>query len=334
MKIASRFVAALLAAFALSLFALGASAQDARSSANEPSLAQIYQAANSGNLDRADSMIDQVLKSHPNSAKAHYVKAELAAREGKADVARQHLAAAEKIAPGLPFVKAESVQALRNQLSSTSNSAATTNNRTAPARQMGAPPAYNAPAPARGFPWRTLIVVAAIVLIGVAVLRRRNAAMAAAAANNGYGGAYGNTSAAPYGQTGYGPVYPPGAAGGAYPPGTYPPGAYPPGAGYPQQPSMGSSIARGVGTGLAVGAGVVAAEELGRRMFGHGDAHAGAYNPNTSNVNTPSLDQIDDGMRRNLNSDMGGADFGINDGGGWDDGGGADMGGGGGDWDT
>ena len=312
MTTASRFLA-LLAAFALALFAMGASAQDTRSS-GEPTLAQIYQAANSGNLDRADAMIDQVLATHPKSAKAHYVKAELAAREGKSDLARQQLAAAEKIAPGLPFAKPESVQALRNELASANGATVAPPVRT---QRMGAPAGYSGAQ--RSFPWGTLAIVAAIVLIGIAVLRRRTAAMAAG--GSGYGGAYGNTSAAPYGQTGYGPVYPPGA-----------------GAGYPQQPSMGSSIARGVGTGLAMGAGMVAAEEIGRRMFGHGDPRAGAYDPNT-NINTPSLDQIDEGMRRNLNSDMGGADFGVNDGGSWDDaGGGGDFSsgdlGGGGDWDS
>src|SRR5947199_9879419 len=113
MKTGSRFTA-LLAAAALAMFAAGAWAQDTRaSSANEPTLAQIYQAANSGNLDRADTMVNEVLKSHPNSAKAHYVKSELSAREGKYDMAKQELANAEKLAPGLPFVKAESAQALR-----------------------------------------------------------------------------------------------------------------------------------------------------------------------------------------------------------------------------
>ena len=304
----SGFLTAVLAAFALALFALGASAQDARSPSSEPTVAQIYQAANTGNLARANSMIDEVLKAHPTSAKAHYVKAELAAREGKADVAKQELATAEKIAPALPFAKAESVQALRNQLSNTNASAnanaVTTQPRTA--RQMGAADAPASSA-SRSFPWGTLAIVAAIVLVGVAVLRRRTSAMASVA-SDGYGGAaYGSN-----------PVYPPG--GGAVPPGYAP--------GYPQQqPSMGSSIARGVGTGLAMGAGMVAAEEIGRRMFGQGEAHA-------AGLNTPSLDQIDDGMRRNLNSDMGGADFGTNDGGGWDGGGGGDAGGGGGDWDT
>jgi len=323
MKSGFRFLSMLAAAFALALFASGASAQDARSSAtNEPTLAQIYQAANSGNLDRANSMIDEVLRAHPNSGKAHYVKAELAAREGKMQVARQELASAEKFSPGLPFAKAESVQALRNELSN-ANTASTQTQASPRTRQMGAPAdrgAYDSAPAQRGFPWGTLIAVGAIVLIGVMVLRRRTAAMAP----NGYG------NAVPYDQAGYG-AYPPNPNG--MPPGGYGPGYGP---GYPQQqPSMGSSIARGVGTGLAMGAGMVAAEEIGRHVFGHNESRAGAFDPSSNNVNTPSLDQIDDGMRRNLNSDMGGADFGVNDGGSWDDGGGGGGdpgGGGGGDW--
>jgi hypothetical protein len=320
-------VLSMLAAFALALFAFGAAAQDARSPANEPSVAQIYQAANSGNVDRANTMVDEVLRAHPNSGKAHYVKAELAAREGKTQVARQELATAEKFAPGLPFAKPASVQALRNEISNASTNATTNATSNAPTnaatrapattRQMGAAPAQHS------FPWGTLIVVGAIVLIGMAVLRRRTAAMAA----NNYGNNYGD---APYGQPGYG-AYPPNTGG--MPPTGYGPG-YGPSYGPPQQSSMGSNIARGVGTGLAMGAGMVAAEEIGHRMFGHNQSNAGAWDPNTNNVNTPSLDQIDDGMRRNLNSDMGGADFGINGGGSWDDGGGGDIGGGGGDWDT
>lgn len=307
MKITSRLLA-WLAALALAMVAVAASAQGA---GTDPTLSQIYQAANSGQLDRADAMIAQVLKDHPNSAKAHYVKAELAARERKFDVARAELATAEKIAPGLPFVKAESAQALRNQLANASNTA------TAASPARGAGGGYNtapAPAPAqRAFPWGTLALVALVFVVGIAFLRRRSVT---APAGDGYGGAYGNTSAAPYGQTGYGPVYPPGGGAGA-----------PPGYG-PQQPSMGSSIARGLGTGLAIGAGALAAEEIGRRMFGH-EAQAAPL-PH-DNGNPPTLDQIDEGMRRNLNTDMGGNDFGVADGG-WDDGGG-DLGGGG-DWDS
>ena len=51
---------------------------------SEPSMAEVYAAAQAGQLDKAQTMIQQVLVSHPNSAKAHYVRAELWAREGKA----------------------------------------------------------------------------------------------------------------------------------------------------------------------------------------------------------------------------------------------------------
>lgn len=296
MKTHLRFLA-LLAAFALALVAFGARAEGAAGS--EPTIDQIYSAAKAGQLDRADTMIAQVLKNHPNSGKAHFVKAELAAREGNRDLAKQELATAEKLSPGLPFAKAESVQALRNQLNSSP----------APARRMGDTGSNFSPSPApippqRSFPWGTVALVGLVFVIGIALLRRRTITQPVGA---GYDGAYGNTPAAPYGQTGYGPMYPPGA---------------------PQQPSMGSTIGRGLATGLAVGAGAVAAEEIGRRIFSH-EGNAAPLQHDYGNA--PSLDQIDDGMRRNLNTDMGGNDFGIADGGSWDDGGG---GGGGGDWDS
>ena len=44
-----------------------------------------------GHLDQAQQMMTQVLADHPNSAKAHYVQAELYAREGKAALARSEL---------------------------------------------------------------------------------------------------------------------------------------------------------------------------------------------------------------------------------------------------
>jgi hypothetical protein len=244
------------------------------------------------------------------------VKAELAARERHVDVAKQELATAEKIAPGLPFAKAESVQALRNQLSNAAATTATTPP-TTQARRMGAPAdtaGYSAQAaPQRSFPWGTAIVVAAIVGIGVMVLRRRQRVMESQAPAYAQAGGYYPQGAAepqPYAQ-GYPQPYPPGYA--------------------PQQPSMGSSIMRGAATGVAIGAGALVAEELGRRMFEHGRANAASFPQDTGNH--PTLDQIDDGMRHNLNTDMGGDNFGMSDGG-WDDGGGGDVGGGGGDWDS
>lgn len=276
---------------------------------SEPTVDQIYQAANSGRLSDAQAMTDQVLKNHPNSAKAHYVKAEISARQGKATVARQELATAERIAPGLPFAKASAVRELQTQISHMSEAPAPATG----ARQMGG---SAGPQAGPSLPWGKLAIGAAILLGIWALMRRRPAAP-----QGGYGtgaGPYGSGTPTAGGMYGQGPGMP-----GT---GPYPYGA--PGA----APGMGSTLGRGLATGLAVGAGAVAAEEIGRRMFDHRgnpippDAVQGGQAGNFGLADPSSMD----------NPDMGGQDFGMNDPGSWDDGGGGDMGGdlGGGGWDS
>jgi clan AA aspartic protease (TIGR02281 family) len=48
--------------------------------------------------------------------KAHFVQAELYAREGKSDLARAELKRAEELKPGLPDEKLQAVQALKSEL--------------------------------------------------------------------------------------------------------------------------------------------------------------------------------------------------------------------------
>jgi len=67
-------------------------------------MSQIYDAAASGHLDQAQQMITQVLADHPNSAKAHYVQAELYAKEGKISLARAELATAVQYDIGVAIV--------------------------------------------------------------------------------------------------------------------------------------------------------------------------------------------------------------------------------------
>ncbi len=81
-----------------------------------PTLHQVYEAAQSGQLDQAQALMDKVLQVHPTSAKAHYVEAELMAKQGRFANARSELAKAEQLAPGLPFVKTQSVQELKARL--------------------------------------------------------------------------------------------------------------------------------------------------------------------------------------------------------------------------
>jgi hypothetical protein len=82
----------------------------------EPTLPEVYQAIEAGQLAKADAMMQEVLRNHPNSGKAHYIASELYLKEGKLDAARNAFVQAEHLAPGLPFAQPESVQRLQAQL--------------------------------------------------------------------------------------------------------------------------------------------------------------------------------------------------------------------------
>ncbi len=64
---------------------------------------QIFEAAQSGHLAEAQQMIDQVLRDHPQNAKAHFIASELDARIGDLAAARQQLATAKQLDPTLGF---------------------------------------------------------------------------------------------------------------------------------------------------------------------------------------------------------------------------------------
>ena len=196
-----------------------------------PTPHEVRQAAESGHLAQAQQMIEQVLQEKPRSGEAHYVAAEIYAREGNLSLARQELTTAESLEPGLPFAKPASVAALQRQLQQRSAS--------------GRPfyvqnPAYAQHARSGGFPFGTVLIIVAAIGVVWFVFRRRANQLA-----------YTNTvPAAPgpggYGAAGYGPGYGPVPMGGG---------------------GIGSSIAGGLASGLAVGAGVVAGEELARHFL-------------------------------------------------------------------
>ncbi|MCX7101602.1 MAG: tetratricopeptide repeat protein [Methylobacter sp.] len=82
---------------------------------------QVYQAAEAGKFAEAQAMMDKVLRDHPNSAKAHFVEAELLAKQGQLSKAGAELKTAEQLEPGLPFVKPETLQKLQHHLGSGSS---------------------------------------------------------------------------------------------------------------------------------------------------------------------------------------------------------------------
>jgi uncharacterized protein len=140
----------------------------------DPTVDQIYAAASSGRLDQAQQMMNQVLADHPDSARAHYVQAELYAREGKTALARSELARAEQLKPGLPFANPRSVQELKAQLGL--------------GRVLGPAGAHSAPAGTQ-FPWGTVLILAVAIGILWMVFRRRSAAVQYPAVGPGMGGA-------------------------------------------------------------------------------------------------------------------------------------------------
>lgn len=286
----------LLALFVALMLALASVASLAQSG-HEPTVDDIYQAASRGDLAGARTQVDQVLAKHPNSAKAHYVKAEVAARQRDLAVARTELQIAERLAPGLPFAKPQAVSALRAQL----DRAAERNVVVRPVPPAPADSYRAAPAPQRSFPISWVLGLLALVVLGVIAVRRLSRAASVPPAY---------------------PAQPPAEPFGRYEPNMPPPGSYP-----PQAPSLGSTLGRGLATGLAVGAGVVAAEEIGHRMFGHEAQRGDTGVPSGGSAAGSSLAQ-DAGLgafsgSRDTNADMGGQDFGIADNGGWDDGGGS-----------
>jgi len=317
-------------------FGLAAMAQ------SEPTLKQVYEAAQAGRMEQAQTMMQQVLVAHPKSAKAHFVQAELSARQGELTRARESLATAEKLAPGLPFAKPEAVQSLRAKLAGKAGTptvqgalpaapAARVASPTAPMPQMT--PAAPA-APASSFPWGLGLALGGAAIAGVIFMSRKKPAAAV-------------TAQAPYAsQTAYAPAGGPssgglsgpqtfGVGGGAaaaqaYGQALYGQSGYGP-TGYGQAPAqaagsgLGGKVVGGLAAGLAVGAGVMAAQAIGRNLMGHDERPA------------PTPDSLagNDAVPFAQNDNMGGQDFGINDAGSWDDGGDAvassDDGG---DWDT
>ncbi|CAN5137571.1 hypothetical protein BH09PSE6_BH09PSE6_15470 [soil metagenome] len=265
--------------------------------AADPTIDQIYQAQRAGDSAKARQMMDEVLRHHPDSAKAHYVDAELRAESGDAARAGEALATAQRLAPGLPFANQGEVLRLQSRISIGPGAADVPSPRaraTAPAAAVGP----------SGLSASTIVFALAALALFVWVVMRfvRKAAVENSARGPG-GPSY---APAPYGPPqgpqGYGPVgpqYAPQSGGG-----------------------LGGRVAGGLATGLAVGAGVMAAEAIGSRMFGHdannpalGD-HAGGGGLDHSPVYQPAND------------------FGISDASSWDDAGSSGSDSGSSDWDT
>jgi hypothetical protein len=249
--------------------------------AAEPSLHEVYQAADASKLEDAQRMMKEILQAHPNSGKAHYVEAELLAKQGQLKQAANELAAAEKLAPGLPFANAQSAASLREAINHHATSTVVPVQH-APTVQ---------PTHQSSFPWEMLFIglgVIAFIVWATRFMASRNAQSGTGIMQPGVGG--------------YRPAYPSGS------PQAYGGQGAAPGAGS----GLGSQVLGGLATGAAVGAGVVAGEALMHHFM---DGHK---TEPSSDQRFSSFDSIQS-LPSTPQNNMGGNDFGISDSSSWDD---------------
>ena len=222
----------------------------------EPSLHEVYQKIAAGQYAQADAMMKGVLENHPNSAKAHYIVAELRLKEGRLDEGRAELARAETLAPGLPFAQADAVQKLRTQLGKSSGLAAGSSS----ANSIFSSPIF----------WLLMVVLVG-GLIYFMKLRKREQANAAALGKGPQSGSAPNPTGGPSNGPG-GPGSPNGPAGA------------------PNTGFGGSGLMGSLATGAALGAGMVAGQALASHLMGgeHGnrDASGNIQPPQTGRENT------------------------------------------------
>ncbi|WP_426114532.1 tetratricopeptide repeat protein [Massilia sp. PWRC2] len=298
--------------------------------AQEVSIHQVYEAAEAGKFIEAQKLMDQVLAAHPNSPKAHFIEAELLAKQGKMARAATELATAERLGPDLKFAKPEALQRLKAVLAAAKGAANPAANPASVQRSFDGANGRAAlsEAPAAGPPWGLLLGIGALVLLAVMFFKRKAAQAAASGGFNG--GAY----------NGGAPQYPQGSAPGQYPPGAAPP-QYGGAAGYgaPAAPAggvgglggMGSGILGGLATGAALGAGMVAGQALAHRFTDSGQSGHEGGNRSDSGASGFAGGALQNDTPPS-GYDMGGSDFGVTDSGSWDSG--SDGGGGGSsDWD-
>jgi len=239
-----------------------------------PTPQDIEAAVNSGKLAQAESMLREVIKEKPNSAKAHYELGQVLAREARYAEAQTELVRAKEIDPSMKF--AQSADKYNEVFNKVTQQLTNAPSQSAPQKATQAATSAATSSSAAPLPMTYVwIGIGALGLIAFLIYRNRpqaklagpaaavsanaTSAAATAAAPRGFGAQYAPAQGgAPYGQPGYGQ------------PGYGQPGYGQPGYGRPGS-GMGAGVAGAVVGGLA---GVAAGYALSKAMEGGGEQHA------------------------------------------------------------
>ncbi len=312
-----------------------------------PSVQDVESAVKQGQYAQAETMMKEVVDAKPNSARGHYLYAEILAHNARFGQAAEEARAASKIDPAIGFTQPEKFRAFQDLLAreqrAETTRATTSSSTTAP--QVAAERSTTAPvAPARenapqggGVPgWIWIVGLAVIAYALWRGFSRSRAPTGAAVMPANNAGAMPGQGVGP---AGYPPNGPMGGPGYGQAPGGYGPGYA------PQAGSRGGGL---LGTGLAAAGGVAAGMALDRMMHsgesgrpanyadgGSGDLSQ-ASNFNNGGGNDAARQLEDRGVDFGTGGNDWGGDAGGGGGGGSFDGGGgggSDDGGGGGGWD-
>jgi len=225
----------------------------------DASMHEVYLAAEAGKFNEAQAMMDKVLQDHPNSAKAHYVEAELLAKQGRLANAADELNTAERLKPRLPFAKPQALQNLKAQIAAAHSSKKPIINQSSPVSNNN------------GTPWSMIFLMVGLItfiyLVAKWMTSRNPPAMPAnnyPVPANGSPQPYGNPAPMMQQNTGAG---------------------------------LGSNIIGGLATGAALGAGMVAGEALVHHFI-DGD-HSSNNNSIFNEAHASNMPNISDDMGGN-----------------------------------
>lgn len=165
-----------------------------------PAPKDIEAAVKSGQLAQAETMLHEVIKEKPNSAKAHYELGQVLAREGRNHEARHELLEAQRLDPSLKF--ATDPQHFRDLLNKIP--AAGTPTLTVPPAPAAVPHASPVVPAEHAFPWTYVLLGGGVLIVLWLVVSRASAAARSPSATVVGGGAAGAGSGYGYGPGGYG----------------------------------------------------------------------------------------------------------------------------------
>ena len=265
-----------------------------------PSLQEVEAQVSQGHYTQAESMMKEVVAAKPNSARAHYLYAEILAHDGSLARAADEARLARQIDPDIGFTTPEKFKAFEASLTRPPTPApriaATPSTKPAIAPAAMAPAAQSAGIPS----W---VWLAGLAVVAFLLWRGFSRSTAAAA-----GGA----------------VAAPGATFGAAPVGAnaMAPGAMPYGPGYPAQRPGSGMMGVGLGVAGGVAAGMLASELMHRNRDSNVDNSGNGGNAQPGFFESPSSGAGNELADRPIDFGTGGSD--------WDSGS-VDAGGGGSD---